>query len=78
MVQSETIHTKKNRSKFTKLQNLMIESREHFKHIHQCKKLVRRFWNCLTAYKNGATYCYIMTNIVIFDRQEHITHQNCK
>jgi hypothetical protein len=46
---------------FTKLQNLMIESREHFKHIHLCKKLVRRFWNCLTAYKNGASYSDIMT-----------------
>jgi hypothetical protein len=46
---------------FTKLQNLLIESREHFKQIHLCKKLVRRFWNCLTAYKNGASYSDIMT-----------------
>ena len=46
---------------FIKLHQLLIESREHFIQIQLTKKLFRRFWNCLIAYRNGATYSYIMT-----------------
>ena len=39
---------------------LLSESREHFVSIGLNMKLIRRFWNCLFAYKNGESYQEIM------------------
>lgn len=42
--------------KFPRMIDLLIESRDKFLHSELSKKLIRRFWRCLVAYKNGATY----------------------
>lgn len=46
--------------KFPKLVELMIEARAKYISIELSKKLIRRFWRCLIAYKNGATYGQIL------------------
>ena len=45
---------------FLRLNILLTESRDHFESIGLIQKLIRRFWNCLFAYKNGSTYKKIM------------------
>jgi len=45
---------------FLRLINLLEESRNHFEIIELNKKLIRRFWRCLSGYRNGDTYKDIM------------------
>ena len=39
---------------------LIKESRIHFIEINLHKKLIKRFWSCLKAYNNGATYAEVL------------------
>ena len=39
---------------------LIIESRENFRERGISMKLLRRFWRCLQAYKDGQTYAEVM------------------
>jgi hypothetical protein len=40
---------------------LIVESRESFRKKEIYLKLLRRFWRCLQAYKDGQSYAEVMT-----------------
>jgi len=46
---------------FVRLHKLLVDSRVHFLERQLCQKLLRRFWNCIEGYQDGATYYTIMS-----------------
>jgi len=46
--------------KFPRMIELLTEARENYLSSELSKKLIRRFWRCLLAYNNGATYGQVL------------------
>ena len=46
---------------FIRLHKLLVDSRVHFSEKQMCQKLMPRFWNCIEAYEDCATYFTIMS-----------------